>query len=116
VRCQIWDTAGQERFRAVTKAYYSGSVGAVVVFDLTKSRTFESAARWIAEAEENTKKETVILLVGNKQDLPNREVKMDRIEDLLTGRKDNALYIETSALTGHNVEEAFRLLVQSKTL
>ena len=48
VRCQIWETAGQERFRAVTKAYYSGSVGAVVVFDLTKSQTFESAARWIA--------------------------------------------------------------------
>jgi GTPase SAR1 family protein len=53
------------------------------------------------------------LLVGNKQDLPNREVKMDRIEDFLSGRKDNSLYIETSALTGHNVEEAFRLLVQS---
>lgn len=58
----------------------------------------------------------MILLVGNKQDLQNREVKMDRIEDFLSGRKDSSLYIETSALTGHNVEEAFRLLVQSKSV
>jgi small GTP-binding protein len=40
IRCQIWDTAGQERFRAVTKAYYNGAVGAVVVFDLTSLKSF----------------------------------------------------------------------------
>lgn len=40
IRCQIWDTAGQERFRAVTKAYYNGALGALVVFDLTSSQTF----------------------------------------------------------------------------
>ena len=40
IRCQIWDTAGQERFRVVTRAYYNGAVGALVVFDLTNSHTF----------------------------------------------------------------------------
>ena len=40
IRCQIWDTAGQERFRAVTKAYYKGAAGALVVFDLTNTGTF----------------------------------------------------------------------------
>ena len=33
---QIWDTSGEERYRAITSAYYRGSVGAILVFDVTK--------------------------------------------------------------------------------
>jgi small GTP-binding protein len=113
IRCQIWDTAGQERFRAVTKAYYNGAVGAIVVFDLANLRSFESVSKWIEEASENTKKETVILLVGNKADLKDREVKLSRIEDLLASNSSRVVYIETSAFTGQNVEEAFRVLVEA---
>lgn len=40
VKVQLWDTAGQERFRAITNAYYRGAAGIVVVFDLTKPKTF----------------------------------------------------------------------------
>lgn len=55
----------------------------------------------------------MILLVGNKSDLPNREVKMPRIEDLINSNTNRVVYIETSALTGANVEEAFKVLVES---
>jgi len=51
IRCQIWDTAGQERFRAVTKAYYNGAMGALVVFDLTSSQSFENVGKWISEMQ-----------------------------------------------------------------
>ncbi|XP_030960883.1 ras-related protein RABA5e-like [Quercus lobata] len=37
VKAQIWDTAGQERFRAVTSAYYRGAVGALIVYDITRT-------------------------------------------------------------------------------
>ena len=50
IRCQLWDTEGQQRFRAITKAYYNGAVGALVVFDLTSTLTFENVAKWIEEA------------------------------------------------------------------
>jgi small GTP-binding protein len=40
IQNQIWDTAGQERFRAITTAYYRSAVGAIIVFDLSKSNTF----------------------------------------------------------------------------
>ncbi|KAG6394831.1 hypothetical protein SASPL_145421 [Salvia splendens] len=49
VKAQIWDTAGQERFRAVTSAYYRGSFGALVVYDITRRSTFDSISRWLHE-------------------------------------------------------------------
>ena len=42
VKMQIWDTAGQERYRAVAKQYYKGAAGVMVVYDTTKSQTFEN--------------------------------------------------------------------------
>lgn len=49
VKAQVWDTAGQERFRAVTSAYYRGAVGALIVYDITRTSTFESTKRWLDE-------------------------------------------------------------------
>ncbi|URE45010.1 RAB GTPase [Musa troglodytarum] len=49
IKAQIWDTAGQDRYRAITSAYYRGSVGALVVFDLSRRVTFENTARWLQE-------------------------------------------------------------------
>lgn len=49
VKAQIWDTAGQERFRAVTSAYYRGAVGALIVYDISRRTTFDSAKRWLDE-------------------------------------------------------------------
>lgn len=47
IKTQIWDTAGQERFRAITNAYYKGAVGAIVVYDITKSKSFDNVKRWL---------------------------------------------------------------------
>ena len=40
VNLQIWDTAGSERYRAVTKHYYRGAHGVIVVFDITSLDSF----------------------------------------------------------------------------
>jgi len=51
VKAQIWDTAGQERYRAITKAYYRGAVGALLVYDITDRETFENLKRWLSEVQ-----------------------------------------------------------------
>jgi len=69
LKLQIWDTAGQERYKAVTSSFYKSSVGALVVFDITKLSSFEKVDTWIKELKEVAGNEVVILLVGNKVDL-----------------------------------------------
>jgi GTPase SAR1 family protein len=58
-------------------------VGAIVVFDLTSSHSFENVSRWIEEAEENTRLNTTILLIGNKVDLPNRDISEAKVNAFL---------------------------------
>ncbi|KAG8549036.1 hypothetical protein GDO81_023006, partial [Engystomops pustulosus] len=36
LKLQIWDTAGQERFRSVTRSYYRGAAGALLVYDIAR--------------------------------------------------------------------------------
>jgi Ras-related protein Rab-11A len=75
IKNQIWDTAGQERFRAITNAYYRGAQGAIIVYDLTKSRTFDNLSKWLSELRDNAEPDITIMLLGNKCDLENRDVK-----------------------------------------
>ena len=68
VQLQMWDTAGQERFRTITRSYYRGSQGIVVVYDVTDNDTFENVKHWLDEIEKNAGSDVIKLLVGNKSD------------------------------------------------
>ena len=68
VQLQMWDTAGQERFRTITRSYYRGSQGIVVVYDVTDNESFENVQHWFDEIEKNAGGGVIKLLVGNKSD------------------------------------------------
>ena len=73
IKLQIWDTAGQERYRAITNAYYRDAVGALLVYDITSEKSFESIEeKWRRELMDNAEENIVLLLVGNKSDLEDR--------------------------------------------
>ena len=112
VRAQIWDTAGQERYRAVTNAYYRDAVGALLVYDITSFRSFESVEeKWSRELYDNADQNIVVLLVGNKSDLEDRrEVSFEEAQEYANQR--NMSFIETSALDSSNVEQAFEQVIQ----
>lgn len=59
IKLQIWDTAGQERFRAVTRSYYRGAAGALMVYDMTRRSTYNHLSSWLADAKSLTNPNTV---------------------------------------------------------
>ena len=108
VKLQIWDTAGQEKFRAITKAYYRGAHGILVVFDISRRDTFNQTRMWIDSIKDSTEASPIdVILVGNKSDLV-RAVTREEAEELADQYKIK--YFETSAKENSNVEQAFREL------
>jgi small GTP-binding protein len=110
VKAQIWDTAGQERYRAITSAYYRGAIGALLLYDVSASLTFQSLTRWLKELRDNADSNIAVMLVGNKCDLQElRAVSTD--EGVGFAKSENLLFIETSALDSTNVTESFTRLM-----
>lgn len=106
VKLQIWDTAGQERFRSVTRSYYRGAAGALLVYDIASRDTYNSLTNWLTDARTLASSNIVIILVGNKKDLEaEREVTF--LEASRFAQENELIFLETSALTGENVTETF---------
>ena len=111
VKVQIWDTAGQDRFRAITKNYYKGAHGIILIYDVTNQLTFENVTNWINQIKEEASDKVTIFLVGNKiDDEKNRKVNTEEGEKLAQDFK--LKFYETSAKIGTNVEATFKSLVQ----
>ena len=110
IKLQIWDTAGQERYKSITSAYYKGSKGAFVVYDISRKTTYDNIDKWIGELKTNGSEDVLIMLVGNKSDLEEkREVITEEVEK--KAQEQKLAFCETSALNGKNVEYAFENLI-----
>ncbi|KVH92819.1 Small GTPase superfamily [Cynara cardunculus var. scolymus] len=79
VKLQIWDTAGQESFRSITRSYYRGAAGALLVYDITRRETFNHLAGWLEDARQHANPNMTIMLVGNKSDLSHRRATAEKI-------------------------------------
>jgi len=106
IKLQIWDTAGQESFRSITRSYYRGAAGALLVYDITRRDTFNHLATWLDEARQHSNENMAIMLIGNKSDLDHkRAVSTD--EGAQFAKANDLIFLEASAKSAHNVEEAF---------
>ncbi|MHA2502589.1 MAG: Rab family GTPase [Candidatus Kariarchaeaceae archaeon] len=114
VEFQVWDLAGQMNFKSIRSRFYSGTRGALCVFDVTSRDSFMNIPRWIDECFTNTGVgEVPIILIGNKIDLDDqrvvsREEAENYAEILRSKLTDPVVYFETSAKTGENVRTAFQ--------
>lgn len=116
IGAQIWDTAGQEKYKSLTRIYYKGAVGAILVYDITRKDSFEKIrGQWFKELKNFTAIDIVGMLIGNKCDLEDRrEV---TISEATNFAKDNGkvylntfiglAFMETSAKDATNVDVAF---------
>ena len=126
MKLSLWDTAGQETYKSITRSYFRGASGALLVFDITRRATFNSVTSWLHDLRQIAEEGIVVVLVGNKLDLatsstiapsnaaaassldtPNqRQVSREEAEEWC--RTNRVLqYVETSAKNGEGVERAF---------
>lgn len=123
VTANIWDLAGQSRFQQMRTSYYSGVGGALLVFDVSRPITFDKLNIWLNELKaQNENKLVPIIVIGNKSDLrESNDEKEDFVleeyaqrfsKNLQTENTGEIQYIETSALTGDQVEDAFEILIR----
>ncbi|KII88275.1 hypothetical protein PLICRDRAFT_161196 [Plicaturopsis crispa FD-325 SS-3] len=115
VKLQCWDTAGTESFRSITRSYYRGAAGCLLVYDVTSRASFVNARSWLADVREHADPHLTCILVGNKVDLcdgsadapsgKHREVTTEEAE--LWAKEEGLLFVEASAKSGANVELAF---------
>eukprot|EP00483_Globobulimina_turgida_P000667 UN00667 len=114
ITLQIWDTAGQERFQSLGNAFYRGADCCVLVYDMTNQQTFQKIDEWKTNFLEQSGTETPdkfpFLLLGNKYDLSSnqRQVTVNDAKDY--AQQNNMIFYETSAVNGHNIEQAIRAI------
>lgn len=106
IKLQIWDTAGQERYRSVTRSYYRGAAGALIVYDITNRETYQHLMNWLADARTLARADISIIAVGNKCDMRDRR-NVTYLEASRCAQENDILFLETSALTGEGVEDVF---------
>eukprot|EP00924_Labyrinthula_sp_SR-Ha-C_P002461 maker-scaffold_16-snap-gene-5.12-mRNA-1 protein AED:0.29 eAED:0.29 QI:46/1/0.75/1/1/1/4/28/324 len=105
-KCQVWDTAGQERFHVITRSYYTGAHGIALVYDASDRNTFKTIQYWLDNIKKYANKDVKLMLLANKNDLPNPEVKPEEGKEV--AEKNGYKFFQTSAKTGSNVIEAFQ--------
>ena len=111
VKIQLWDTAGQDKFRAITRNYYKGARGIILIYDVTNVKSYENIKKWINEIKEEISEKVSIVLVANKIDnTAERKISKEQGEKLANDYE--VAFFETSAKTGEGVNESVLYLVQ----
>ena len=112
---QLWDTAGQERFQSLGVAFYRGADACVLVYDVTKPKTFESLSNWrdefLVQAGPRDPANFPFVVLANKCDRPPAERLVKEQEALAwcaEGRTRPIPHFDTSAKEGINIDQAFQ--------
>ena len=112
----LFDVGAQKFFARFRQTYYLGAQAAFIVFDLTNKESFENVKTWSDELEKFIQgRDIPKIIVGNKSDLREQRAigyqdGVDYVNSVAKTSKIKISYIETSALTGDNVEDAFTLI------
>lgn len=110
IRLLIWDIGGQDTFAKLRTIYFKGSNAALGIYDITDPQTLLKIPGWISSIKKSVKRTIPMILIGNKKDL-DRQV--DEKEAMDLAKRLNCEYMETSAKTGENVVEAFKIIAKS---
>lgn len=114
-KIQIWDTAGQEKFRSITKSYYKGAQGILLVYDITDRSTYYHLDNWLKEIKESNNNNPLIFIVGNKSDIErNRNVTFN--DGVKFAFKNNISFLECSAKQPESLDIMIREFIKKTYL
>ena len=110
VTFMIWDIIGDIHFRGLLHhSYLHGAAGALLVCDITRPETLESLTTWVESLNIEGNAEIPIIFMANKCDLKGEqelnEEDIKKVADVYS-----SLWMLTSAKTGENVEDVFKIL------
>ena len=110
-KIHFWDTAGQERFHSLIPSYIKDCQIAILVYDVSSRQTFDNLDKWITKIHEERGEDICLALLGNKIDIPTREVTTE--EGFEKAKSIKALFSECSAKTGVGIQKAFEMVISS---
>ncbi len=117
----VWDIAGQPLFQSLRRRYYEGCSGMILAYSVVDRMSFDNASKWLVEAHGFMGELPPLIVAGNKIDLRPAHVEEETVSteegEAFTRRFSEklntpAIFIETSALTGENIDEAFDKLIR----
>ena len=115
IKLQLWDLGGASRFKMFMPLYARGSAGGIIMYDTTRTISFNHLGEWISLFKRNINEEEgpiPILGVGGKKDLINlRRIGFENAKNYCS-EYDIYDLIECSAKTGENVEKIFESLTK----
>lgn len=113
-KLECWTFGSQDRWRTkISSAMCARTFGLVVVFDVANRGSWTSVQDyWIPGLKHYAKPEMQFLIAGN---LDNNNRKVSEEEAIKYARSINAMYVEVSPQTGHNIEFLFAALVNQAT-
>lgn len=106
----IWDSAGQERYKSLTYHFYTGIIGAILVFDLTQEKTLMNIREWKMQIEKHAPPNILLVLIGNKDDETGLLMDKSKIDTEI--EKLGIKYFECSAKSGKNIEHIFNYVAE----
>lgn len=107
---QLWDTAGQERFHSITRQIFHKAQAFLLMYDISSSQSFSAISYWASCIQEGAAENVTILLLGNKSDHAERQVKTQQGEIL--AKEYNFEFMECSAATGENVIQSLETMAR----
>ena len=110
INLQLWDFNPQERYGNPTKFFYKGAKAIAILYDINNDYSIIRIKNWLEEIELRGPPNVIKILVGTKFDKSERKISEEEGKSLAD--EFNMLFLETSAITGYNVNEVFDLLVR----
>jgi small GTP-binding protein len=109
-KVQIWDTAGQEQFNKLAPMYYKNAAAAIVCYDVTSPKSFETLKFWIDELQRNVPAGRIVMaMCATKCDLSTLP---DTSQAEKLAQATGAMFLTTSAKNDTNVALLFEQVAE----